>query len=103
MGSLSFMLAEIDKSSQALDQAVTGAVRQLRQDNMESVERSFLVFITYTFGSLFLILATTLSTTDTALAVAFQATGATVFESGYIYEVYKDIKVTTIYVAMKYK
>ena len=88
------MLAEIDKSSQALDQAVTGAVRQLRQENMENLERSFLVFITYTFGSLFLVLATTLSTTETALAVAFQATGASVIESGYIYEVYIDIKVT---------
>ena len=55
MGSLSFMLAEIDKSSEALDQAVTGAVRQLRQENMESLESSVLVFITYTFGSLFLV------------------------------------------------
>ena len=55
MGSLPFMLAEIDKSSEALDQAVTGAVRQLREDNMESLERSVLVFITYTFGSLFLV------------------------------------------------
>ena len=55
MGSLSFMLAEIDKSSEALDQAVTGAVSQLREDNMESLERTVLVFITYTFGSLFLV------------------------------------------------
>ena len=49
------MLAEIDKSSEALDQAVTGAVRELREENMESVSRSVLVFITYTFGSLFLV------------------------------------------------
>ena len=49
------MLAEIDKSSEALDQAVTGAVRELREENMESLERSVLVFVTYTFGSLFLV------------------------------------------------
>ena len=48
-------MAEIEKSSQALDQAVTGAVRELREENMESVSRSVLVFITYTFGSLFLV------------------------------------------------
>ena len=55
MGSLSFMMEEIEKSSEALDQAVSGAVRELRQENMETVERSVVVFITYTFGSLFLV------------------------------------------------
>ena len=49
------MMEEIEKSSEALDQAVTGAVRELRQENMETVERSVVVFITYTFGSLFLV------------------------------------------------
>ena len=49
------MLSEIEKSSQALDEAVTGAVRELREENMESVSTSVLVFITYTFGSLFLV------------------------------------------------
>ena len=48
-------MAEIEKSSQALDQAVTGAVRELREENMENVSRSVLVFITYTFGSLLLV------------------------------------------------
>ena len=55
MGSLSFMMEEIEKSLEALDQAVTGAVRELRQENMETVERSVVVFITYTFDSLFLV------------------------------------------------
>ena len=49
------MMEEIEKSSEALDQAVTGAVRELRQENMETVERSVVVFITNTFGSLFLV------------------------------------------------
>lgn len=55
VGSLSFMLAEIEKSSEALDLAVTGAVRDLREENIESVSRSVLVFLTYTVGSLFLV------------------------------------------------
>ena len=49
------MMEEIEKSSEALDQAVTGAVRELRKENMETVERSVVVFITYTFDSLFLV------------------------------------------------
>ena len=49
------MLADIEKSSEALDQAVTGAVRDLREENIESVSRSVLVFLTYTVGSLFLV------------------------------------------------
>ena len=60
VGSLSFMLAEIEKSSEALDLAVTGAVRDLREENMETVSRSVLVFITYTVGSLFLVSLLTL-------------------------------------------
>ena len=55
VGSLSFMLAEIEKSSEALDLAVTEAVRDLREENIESVSRSVLVFLTYTVGSLFLV------------------------------------------------
>ena len=55
VGSLSFMLAEIEKSSEALDLAVTEAVRDLRKENIESVSRSVLVFLTYTVGSLFLV------------------------------------------------
>ena len=55
VGSLSFMLAEIEKSSEAMDLAVTGAVRDLREENIESVSRSVLVFLTYTVGSLFLV------------------------------------------------
>ena len=54
------MLGEIAKSSEALDLAVTGAVRDLREENMETVSRSVLVFITYTFGSLFLVTLLTL-------------------------------------------
>ena len=56
------MMAEIEKSSQALDQAVTGAMRELREENMESVSTSVLVFITYTFGSLFLVTFITMIT-----------------------------------------
>ena len=55
MGSLSLMLADIEKSSEALDLAVTGAVRDLREENIETVSRSVLVFLTYTAGSLFLV------------------------------------------------
>ena len=55
VGSLSFMLREIDHSSAALDKAVDEAVAGLKEDNMESVSNSLLVFVTYTVGSLFLV------------------------------------------------
>ena len=49
------MLKEIDKSSDALDQAVTEAVLGLREENVESLTNSIIVFVTYTFGSLLLV------------------------------------------------
>ena len=49
------MLTEIDKSSLALDKAVSEAVSDLREQNMETVSQSVLVFVTYTIGSLFLV------------------------------------------------
>ena len=49
------MLREIDESSLALDEAVDAAVADLKEDNMERVSNSVLVFVTYTIGSLFLV------------------------------------------------
>ena len=51
------MLREIDESSSALDEAVDAAVADLKEDNMERVSNSVLVFVTYTIGSLFLVVS----------------------------------------------
>ena len=55
------MLREIDKSSLALDKAVSEAVSDLREQNMETVSQSVLVFVTYTIGSLFLVTLSNMS------------------------------------------